>query len=531
MEQPDRTIQPRHGATLVALTALPLLIHVLANVSGGYGYFRDELYYLACSKRLAAGYVDHPPLSIIVLALSRRLLGESVFAIRLIPACASALCVLLVCLMVRRMGGGRLAMVIAALAFVASGQLLGFFSFYSMNSLDILLWTLAAYVLLALLERPTPPSEGPERFPRARPTAWLVLGIVLGLGLLNKTSVLWLGAGIAVALVATGLRSELRTRGPYLAGVIAFVLFSPYVVWNLTHDLAHLEFMKNAVALKYSSLTRLRFVLDQIVNMNPPTVLVALAGLGYYLFSKDGRRFRILGIVFLTAFGILWANPHSKSEYIAAAYPLLFAGGGVLIARVSRVRSRVVGVGLPALLIALLLAFGAVVAPLALPILPVESYVRYARALGVAPTTAENKTVAELPQFFADMQGWRELARDVSAAYLKVPEAERRTTVALVGNYGEAGALERFAREYPLPRVISAHNSYWLWGVGAPSPTTFIRLGGRREDYLENYGEVTFAGRHTCRYCMPYESDLGIFVARQRRVPIEQAWPQYKHYE
>jgi hypothetical protein len=514
MEQPSQASESRYGTTLLVLTALSLLLHGLVNAFGGYGYFRDELYYLACSKHLAAGYVDHPPFSIFVLALGRLLFGESTFAIRSIPAVASALCVMLVCLMVRRMGGGRLAMIIAALAFVASGQLLAFFTFYSMNSLDILIWTLAAYVLVALADRPTP-------------QAWIVLGIVLGLGLLNKTSVLWLGAGVAVGLVTTGLRSQLKSRWPYLAAVIALGIFSPYVVWNLTHDLAHLEFMRNAVALKYSSLTRLRFLLDQIGNMNVPTVLVALMGLVWYLFSKDGRRFRILGVVFLTAFGILWANPHSKSEYIAAAYPLLFAGGGLLIERISRGRLRAIGVGLAVLLV----ASGFVVAPFAMPILPVEGYVRYARALGVAPSTPENKTVAELPQFFADMQGWQELARDVSAVYLSIPEPERRTTVALVGNYGEAGALELFARDYALPRVISTHNSYWLWGVGEPSPTTFIRLGGKRQDYLESYGDVVAAGRHACRYCMPYENDLGIFIARQRRVPIERAWAAYKHFE
>ena len=287
--------------------------------------------------------------------------------------------------------------------------------------------------------------------------------------------------------------------------------------------------MKNAVALKYSSLTRLRFVLDQIAQHEPAHGAGGAAGPRLVPVLEDGRRFRILGIVFLTAFGILWANPHSKSEYIAAAYPLLFAGGGVadrahLAGRARRRRDP------GGRLVVLLVAFGVVVAPLAMPILPVEGYVRYARALGVAPSTPENKTLAELPQFFADMQGWQELARDVSAVYLSIPEAERRTTVALVGNYGEAGALELFAREYPLPRVICATTPTGSGASAQPSPTTFIRLGGSREDYLESYGEVVAAGRHTCRYCMPYESDLGIFVARQRRVPIEQAWAEYKHY-
>jgi hypothetical protein len=285
--------------------------------------------------------------------------------------------------------------------------------------------------------------------------------------------------------------------------------------------------MRNATAEKYSSLTRVRFLADQVFSMSPAVVLLALLGLGWYLLDKDGRRFRVLGIVFLTTFAILFLNPHTKSEYLAAAYPLLFAGGGVVLERLGKRWGRAI----PAIAGVLIVAFGLLSAPFALPMLPEETYVRYTRALGVAPSTTENKKLAELPQFFADMHGWEELARDLSAAYLSIPETERSTTVALVGNYGEAGALERYARKYPLPRVICPHNSYWFWGVGPTPITTFIRLGGKLDDYRENYGEVTQVGFHACRYCMPYESDLGIYVARERRVPIEQAWGQLHHFE
>jgi hypothetical protein len=403
---------------------------------------------------------------------------------------------------------------VAALAFTCSGQLLGYHAFYSMNSLDILFWLAAAYLLVGLAEQPTT-------------RRWLVLGLVLGLGLLNKTSVLWLGAGIAACLAFTDLRSQLRSRGPWLAGATALLVFSPYVLWNLANGLPHLEFMRNASAEKYSSLTRVGFVVDQLMNMNPPVVLVALLGLGWSLFATDGRRFRSLGTVFVSTFAILFVNPHSKPEYVAAAYTLLFAGGGVAIERLGRRWGRLV----PLTAGGLLVLFGVVIAPLALPMLPVETYVRYTRVLGIAPSTAEAKELAELPQFYADMHGWEDLARSVSAAYLSVPEAERPTTVALVGNYGEAGALEHFARKYPLPRVICPHNSYWFWGTGDTPITTFIRIGGSLDDYHETYGDVTQAGVHTCRFCMPYENNLGLFVARKRRVPIEQDWGRLKHFE
>jgi hypothetical protein len=514
MKHPEGDAQPRPTATIAVLCLLPLAIHVAVNALGGYGYFRDELYYIACSKHLAAGYVDHPPFSIFLLALVRVLIGDSVFAIRLVPAIASALSVAVVCGLVLKMQGGRAAVVVAALAFTCSGQLLGYHAFYSMNSLDILFWLVAAYVLVGLGERATT-------------RRWVVLGLVLGLGLLNKTSVLWLGAGIAASLLLTDLRSQLRTRGPWLAGATALLVFSPYVLWNVAHGLPHLEFMRNAAAGKYSSLTRGRFVWEQIDSMGPPVVIVALLGLAWYLVAKEGRRFRSLGVVFLAVFGILLLNPHSKSEYVAAAYTLLFAGGGVVIERLGRRWGRAIPVAAGALLV----AFGFVVVPFGLPALPEEAYIRYAKALGVAPSTAEAKKLAELPQFFADMHGWEELARNVSAAYLSIPEAERRTTVAFVGNYGEAGALEHFAKAYPLPRVICGHNSYWFWGVGDTPITTFIRLGGSLDDYHENYADVTQVGVHSCRYCMPYENNLGIFVARQRRVPIAQAWGQAKHFE
>lgn len=507
--------RPGLGAVILAMAALSLFLHVAVNAFGGYGYFRDELYYLACGMRPAAGYVDQPPLSILVLAGVVRLLGESVFAIRLVPAVTSALSVGLVGLLAKRMGGGRTAIVLASLAFLASPQLLATHTYYSMNSLDILFWLAAVHLLLAVAER-----GGTGR--------WLALGATLGFGLLDKTSVLWLGAGVAAAILLSGrLRRQLRTPGPYAAAAVAFALFSPFVVWNALHGWPHLEFMRNAVGEKYASLTRERFLADQLLAMNPVTYLVSLPGLIWCFVSSDGRRWREVGIVFLTVFAILFANPHTKAEYMGAVYPMLFACGGAAIEALRRPWRRAAAWSVSALLV----VSGTALAPFAMPVLPVDTYARYSRALGVAPSTAEGKRLADLPQFFADMHGWEELARNVSKAYLTIPERERETTVAFVNNYGEAGALELYARRYPLPRVICGHNSYWFWGVGRTPVTTFIRLGGNREDYFESYGDVTPAGIHTCEHCMPYENDLNIFIARERHVSIEDAWPECKHFE
>jgi hypothetical protein len=166
------------GTTLTvgAFAVLTVAVHLLVNAFGGYGLFRDELYYIACSRHLAPGYVDHPSLSIVVLAATRLLFGQSLFAIRLVPAVLSGLAVVLLGRLVVRLGGGRLAVVVASTAFVASPQLLAFFSYYSMNSIDIVLWLLAGNALVGVIERP---SLG----------RWAWLGLALGLGLANKTSV------------------------------------------------------------------------------------------------------------------------------------------------------------------------------------------------------------------------------------------------------------------------------------------------------------------------------------------------------
>src|SRR5262249_35918882 len=309
-----------------------------------------------------------PPFSILVLACARLLLGDSVFAIRAVPAVVSAVSIITLCLLVRRMGGGRTAMVLASLSFLASPLLLAAHTYYSMNSLDVLFWLLAAYAMARLVDQPTLP-------------AWLWLGGIIGLGLLNKTSVLWLSAGIGMAILVTGLRRQLRLPGPYLAGVLALLIFSPFVVWNLRHGLPHLEFLRNATQGKYSSLTRVRFLTDQLLDMNPAAFLVAVPGLWWCLFDRTGKHYRALGVVFLTVFAVLLANYHTKAEYVGAAYPSLFACGGVAISRLSR---RWLIIAVPAIG-GLLVVSGAVLAPLAMPILPVEDYIHYAKTLGVAP--------------------------------------------------------------------------------------------------------------------------------------------------
>ncbi len=498
---------------LVVLPLAKLLVHLASH--RGYGYFRDEFYYLACAERLAWGYVDQPPLSLALLAVQRALFGDSLLALRLLPAVAGALTVLLVGLMARRLGGGRFAQTLAMLGALAAPIYLALDHFYSMNAFDLLFWALAAYLLILLL-------EGGDR------RLWLVLGAVLGLGLLNKISVLWLGAGLLAGLLLSAERRLLRTPWPWLAVAIAGLLFLPHVVWQVANGWPTLEFIRNATGQKMLDVAPLDFARSQIRIMNPVLLPLWLGGLAWLLRHPEGRRFRLLGWTWVAVFVLLAVSRSSRAGYLSPAYTWLLAGGGVLweelFERWRRPVLRWVAAGLVVLA-------GLVMAPLALPVLPVERYVAYAEALGVAPSTAERKELAELPQFYADMHGWEEIVATAAEVFEGLSPAEREQATIFTFNYGNAGAVDLLGRRRGLPPALSGHNNYWLWGPRGASGEVVIFLGGDREDFEPIFDSVERAATIECGYCMPYENHRPVWVARGPQVSFEEIWPRLKHYD
>ncbi len=499
---------------ITSLCLIPFLIHIFTNIFAGYGIFRDELYYIACSNRPDLGYVDQPPFSIFMLALNRMLFGDSVFALRLLPAVNSGLTILVTCLITLRLGGNKAALIISSAAVIFAPAYLGMNSIYSMNTFDILLWSIAFYLIILIIEN-------------SKLSYWIILGIIFGIGLLNKIGFLWLGFGFFAGLLFSGKRKELLTFKPYLCALIALIIFAPYIIWNFNNDFAHIEFIRNATSEKNALLSPADFIKGQILNMNPASVIIWLLGLYYFLFDKKGKQFRIIGIIYLTVFTILVINGHSKAGYLAPAYTSLYAGGGVLIERVTSLKFR----WLRYIIVLPLVILGLLIAPLALPILPVETYIKYADSLGFAPSSSENKKLSELPQFYADMFGWEKLAEDVSKVYLAIPENERYRVVMYANNYGEAGAIEYYSEKYPLPPVISGHNNYWLWGHGDVKDPIVIITGGEQEDHLKSFGSVTRAAVHTAQYSMPYENNIQIFIGRDYKFNIDDVWEKVKHYD
>ncbi len=262
---------PRSILTLIlSVSLLNLVVYILTTALTNYGMFRDEFYYLACANRLDIGYVDHPPLSIFVLATWKTLFGDSLFAIRMISALVSSVSVFIIGLLTVRLGGKTPAVIISTLTYMLSPIFLGMNTIYSMNTFDFLFWISSAYIFLRLIQ-----TENKK--------LWIMLGVVIGLGVLNKTSMFWLSAGVLAGTIFTPLRKDLKTKYPYIAAAIALIIFSPYIIWNITHDFAHLEFMRNAATRKYGGLTPISFILDQILILNPISILIWLTGNNLFL--------------------------------------------------------------------------------------------------------------------------------------------------------------------------------------------------------------------------------------------------------
>jgi 4-amino-4-deoxy-L-arabinose transferase-like glycosyltransferase len=478
-----------------------------------YGVFRDELYYLACADHLAWGYVDQPPFSILVLAGVRALLGEGLFALRLVPAVLGGALVVLGARLARELGGGGRAQLLAALAVAIVPQYLGIFSFYSMNAFDLVLWSGSALVLARTI-----------RTDDVR--LWLPLGLLIGIGLVNKISPLFFAFGLAMATVATPLRRHLRGWQPYAGAMIALALLAPYVIWNATHDWATLEFMERAARYKNAPLSVPQFLGGQLLEIHPFNAALWLGGLGWLLVGREGRRFRALGILYLAVLGVMLAT-NAKVYYLGPAYPMLLAAGAVGLERVTAARGR--RWALPAVA-AVLVAGGALTAPLAVPLLPVETFIAYQQSLGIASAPAENSELGPLPQHFADRFGWREMAEEVARAYGALSAEDREGLLIVTGNYGEAGALRYFGPDLGLPAAVSWHNSYYHWGPGTDTVRAVLTVGIAPEDLMGSFTTVEVVGTLSSPYAMPFETALPILLARGPLLTLDEIWRRGKNF-
>ena len=507
-----KCLTPGLAMVVVWIAAIKMALHFYAGHN--YGYFVDELYYLACGRHLAWGYVDQSPLIALVAAATRAVLGESLQAIRFLPAVAGAGTVLLSGLIAREMGGRRFAQGIAALSVLVAPGFLATDSFLSMNAFEPLFWMGCAYVMVRIVRT-------------GNPRLWLGFGVLAGIGLENKHSMLIFGCGLVVGLLATSERRQFRSPWFWLGGIAAFLIFLPNLIWNVQHHFPFLELQANIQrAHRNVDLPPLAFIGQEILTMHPLTLPVWVAGLYFYFFSEKGRPFRMLGWAWVVTVGVI-VTMNPRVYYVWPAFPLLFGGGGVAWeswlagARWQWVK--------PAWAVSMGIG-GAVLAPFAVPVLPVETYIRYAQAMGFQPPKIETHKLGPLPQIYADQFGWPEMAATVAKVYNSLPPDIRPKTAIFGQNYGQAGAVDLFGPRYGLPPAISGHQNYFLWGPRDYTGESMIVMDGRQSDLESQFASVEKVAHVEHPYSMPYQH-FDIFYCRGLKWPLQAIWPKLKNWD
>ncbi|UCF15533.1 MAG: glycosyltransferase family 39 protein [Phycisphaerales bacterium] len=479
-----------------------------------YGFFRDELYYIALSDNLDFGYVDVPPIVPFLLSLVRSVLGTSFFSLHLLPAVSGALVVWLVSLMVRKMGGGFNALLLALTCVTFAPIYLCWESTYTYDAFDKLCWTLLLYLLVLLLK------TDDKKY-------WVYFGIVAGLALLTKITVLFLGFGVFAALLMTRARRYFLSRQLWMGVILALLISSPYVLWQIKEGIPALEYYGNYASGKTWPSKPLEFITNQILIMNPLAFPVWLLGICYFIFHREGKKYRVLAFAYIVVL-VICIILKVKFYLSAPFYTVLFAGGAVFIEEFAETRKIKKLRRMPAVAIFLT---GLVMVPFARPILPIESFMKYTGRSVWERIKGERHRLGRLPQHYADRFGWEEMVVSIANVYDQLNEEDKSEACVLMGNYGQAGAIWALGEKYGLPRPISGHLQYFFWGTRGHTGEVVISLGITRQTLREYFNSVEKVSEHTCVMAIPYERYLDVNTCRSPKKPLDEMWPNFKHLD
>ncbi len=481
------------------------LLHAFGNPH--YGFFRDELYFIVCGRHPALGYVDQPPLTPLLAALSQSF-GHSLFLLRLIPAFCGGAAAYVSCLLVEEFGGGAFAEILAALVVTLAPVLLANETRLTPDMLEIALWPLAALLVLRIVKG-------------ASPRLWLAVGAVVGIAAWSKYSVAFFVVAVVVGLLLTPQRRILASRWFAAGCAIALAIVLPDFLWQATHGFPQIEVLRNDSGKFIVSGPP--FLLQQVLIMNPVLSIVWIAGLVWLLRTSSMRWLAYAYAILIVAMMALDA----KNYYPSAIYPYLIAAGAVAIERVTRTRARVaIAAGV------LIVSIPAV--PFVLPVLPLSNYIAYQNAVGRALDVdfglPDDHRRSVPIQYYADMLGWPQLVAKVASVYDTLPPSQRAGAAILTSNFGEASAVDVYGAAFGLPQAISGNNNFWLWGPHHYSGSTVIEVNGDLASARRMFARVRVAGVFRNSHGMTYETNVPILVCSGIREPLAQLWPQFKQY-
>jgi hypothetical protein len=505
----------RTALLLAALFAmLTFLIHLASSLWGshlGYGFFRDELYFLVCGRHLAWGYVDMPPLVALQARLAEALFGLSPTSIRIFSFLAGGVTVGLSGLLAWQLGGRRAAQVLAMTAVLAAPVFLGTSNYLSMNAFEPFFWMGALLVVLRVAEG----SAGPR--------AWLIFGLLAGLGIQNKHSTVFFLVALVVGLLLSPQRRILWTKGCAAGVAVLLLLALPNFLWQWVHHFPTYELLSNIAHsdknIKLPPLAFLHEQVDMVLILAAPLWIGGLAWLG---LARKARPWRFVALTYLIFLAMMMLM-HAKDYYLAPIYPVLFAAGAVAFGQLTRRAWPQVAY---TVILDCLLCLAT--APIMLTILPPDRYAAYTAPFG-ANKVKQEKFSSPLPQIFSDRFGWPQMVEGFAARYNALPPDIRAHTAIFCGNYGEASAVNILGPRYGLPTAISGHQNYFYWGWNNYTGESVLTLGNDPKDYTDNYAEVVDLGPFDAPWIMDHEHHH-YFWLRHRKRPYSAAWPGFKYW-
>jgi 4-amino-4-deoxy-L-arabinose transferase-like glycosyltransferase len=472
------------SVTLISI----LLFAVLLLLSGSYGYHRDEMYFRVLSEHPAWGYVDQPAFAPMAAKLSIAVFGDTLFGIRVLPALAAAILVVLVTLITRELGGRGVAQILAAL-----GTATGAYTFIAGHTLltlsfDLPFWAAAILFMTKALMR-------------EQPRWWLAVGVIVGLATYNKHLIVMLVLGLAVGLVAVGPRRVLASPWLWGGALIAAALAVPNLLYQATHDWPQLK-MAAALSGDRGGEMRALFVPMQLTLFGP--VVTVIGAFGWVRLWRD-RRVRALAVAYPAA-AVATLISGGRFDYTAGLILLLFAAGCV--------SAEAAGLGKVRLAAGSLVVNGLVSAVIALPLIP-------AAGLAATPVPAIDEVVRE-------SIGWPQFAAKVQNVLRSLPPEDQARAIVMTGSYGEHGALVRAG----IPRVYSGQNQLHEYGPPPESATVavMVNIGPRGMDFQYNSCEQ----KDRVDNGLGIDNELqgmGIFLCRGLKQPWSVAWPRYQHFD
>lgn len=500
-------------ALIWAIAIVDFLFHLYFN--NRYGYFRDEFDYIACGNHLAWGYVDQPPLIPFLTRATIAILGDSLRAIRFIPALASSLLVVQTALIAREFGGRRFALLLSAVGVLIAPQYLSNGGFLTTNCLEPNLWMGCAYFAILAVKR-------------EKPHYWLWFGVIAGIGLEEKYTIALFGFAIVAGLLLTRERRTFFNKWIWVGGAAALLVFLPNLLWNIHNHWPFLDLMRNIRAEgRDVILGPVDYFVQQTLLVHPFTAPIWLAGLFALLFSARLAPYRFLGWAYVICYAALFAM-HGKNYYLSPIYPMLLSAGAVVV---EVWLDRPAGAWLKPAIVILLLAAGARLAPITVPVLSPERFLAYMKTLPFKlPVMEHSHERAALPQWYADQFGWQEIVDEAAVAWNQLSPAERSDCAIFAQDYGQAGAIDFLGRRQGLPPALSGHQSYWLWGPRGYSGQCLIVLGDNRQTLEQLFSSVQYVGTSADN---PYalETGIAVWICRGPKFgTLAQLWPQLKKW-